>query len=109
MNQTDNEICIIIADDHPIVRKGLRESIEIDRRFKVLAEADDGEAAIRLIEDLQPDIAVLDVDMPKMDGFGVAREIRRKNLATRFVFLTIHSEEDLFHAALRTSPSRKPL
>ncbi len=100
MNSTENEIRIIIADDHPIVRKGLRESIETDSRFKILAEADDGEAAIRLIEELKPDIAILDVDMPKMDGFQVAREINRKGLATKFVFLTIHSEEDLFHAAM---------
>ena len=95
-----NEIHIIIADDHPIVRKGLRQIIEADLRLKVLAEADDGEAAVKLIEELKPEIAVIDVDMPKLDGFGVARELQKRRLSTKIVFLTIHSEEDLFHAAM---------
>ena len=95
-----NEIHIIIADDHPIVRKGLRQIIEADLRLKVLAEANDGEAAVKLIEELKPEIAVIDVDMPKLDGFGVARELQKRRLSTKIVFLTIHSEEDLFHAAM---------
>ena len=95
-----NEIHIIIADDHPVVRKGLRQIIEADLRLKVLAEADDGEAAVKLIEELKPEIAVIDVDMPKLDGFGVARELQKRRLSTKIVFLTIHSEEDLFHAAM---------
>ena len=95
-----NEISIIIADDHPIVRKGLRQMIEADARLKVLAEADDGEAAIALIEELKPEVVVLDVDMPKLDGFGVARELQKRRLSTKIVFLTIHSEADLFHAAM---------
>lgn len=95
-----SEIHIVIADDHPIVRRGLRQTIEGDLQLKVLAEADDGEEAIRLIEELGPEIAVLDVDMPKLDGFEVAREVRTRGLATRIVFLTIHSEEDLFQAAM---------
>jgi len=95
-----NEISIVIADDHPIVRRGLRQTIESDARLKVLAEAGDGEAALALIEELKPDIAVLDVDMPKLDGFGVARELQKRRLPVKIIFLTIHSEEDLFHAAM---------
>ncbi|HXG66147.1 MAG TPA: response regulator transcription factor [Blastocatellia bacterium] len=95
-----NDIRIVVADDHPIVRKGLRQVIEGDPKLKVVAEADDGEAALALIEQWQPDIALLDVDMPKLDGFGVARAIQKKRWAVAVVFLTIHSEEDLFHAAM---------
>lgn len=95
-----NEISIVIADDHPIVRKGLRQIIEADVRLKVLAEADDGEAAVALIEELKPEIAVLDVDMPRLDGFGVARELQKRRIQVKIVFLTIHSEEDLFQAAM---------
>ncbi len=95
-----SEITIIIADDHPIVRKGLCQVIEADARLKVLGEADNGETAVTLIEELKPEIAVLDVDMPKLDGFGVARELQKRRLTTKIVFLTIHSEEDLFHAAM---------
>jgi DNA-binding NarL/FixJ family response regulator len=94
------EISIIIADDHPIVRKGLREIIEADSRLKVLAEADDGEEAVALVEKLKPEIVVLDVDMPRLDGFGAARELQKRKIPVKIVFLTIHRKEDIFHAAM---------
>ena len=96
----ENEIRVVIADDHPVVRRGLRQTIEGDPILKVLAEAGDGQAALAQIRELKPAIAVLDVDMPQLDGLGVAREIRKKRLPVEIVFLTIHDEEDLFHAAM---------
>ena len=90
---------IIIADDHPIFRKGLRQVIE-DAGMRVLAEADDGEAALELIRQLSPDVAVIDVDMPKLDGFQLARRMREEKLAVEIVFLTMHKDEDIFNAAL---------
>lgn len=96
----NREISIIIADDHPIVRKGLREIIEADAHLKVLAEADDGAEAVALIEKLQPEIAVLDIDMPNLDGFGAARELQKLKIPVKIVFLTIHRKEDMFHAAM---------
>ena len=95
-----NEIRVMIADDHPVVRQGLRQTIESDSTLKVVAEAGDGQAALAQIRELKPAIAVLDVDMPQLDGLGVAREIRKKRLPVEIVFLTIHDEEDLFHAAM---------
>ena len=95
-----NEIRVVIADDHPVVRGGLRQAIEADPRLKVVAEAGDGEAALAQIQELKPAIAVVDVDMPGLDGLGVAREIRKQRLPVEIVFLTIHGEEDLFHAAM---------
>lgn len=94
------EISIIIADDHPIVRKGLREIIEADSRLKVLAEGDDGEEAVALVEKLKPEIVVLDIDMPRLDGFGAARELLKRRNPVKIVFLTIHRKEDIFHAAM---------
>jgi len=95
-----NDIRIVIADDHPIVRRGLVQVIQDDPLLKIIAEADDGETALARIEEMIPQIAVLDVDMPKLDGFGVAREIQKRRLPVEVVFLTIHGEEDLFHAAM---------
>lgn len=95
-----DDIRIVIADDHPVVRRGLRQVIEGDPQLTVVAEADDGAAAVALIRELKPAVAVLDVDMPKLDGFGAAREIAKLRLPVEIVFLTIHSEEDLFHAAM---------
>ena len=96
----DEEIRILIADDHPIVRKGLRLSIEEDAGLKVVAEASDGEVALAFIKNLHPHIVVLDIDMPKLDGFGVAREIARQKLEVKIIFLTFHANEDLFRSAM---------
>lgn len=93
------EIQILIADDHPIVRQGLRQTIEA-AEFRVIAEASDGLQALALIEELRPEIAVLDVDMPELDGFGVARAIRQRGLAVKLVFLTVHREETYLQQAL---------
>jgi DNA-binding NarL/FixJ family response regulator len=95
-----DEIRILLADDHPIVRKGLRAAIEEDEGLEVIAEAGDGETALALIKKLLPQIAVLDIDMPKLDGFAVAREIQKLTLETSVIFLTLHTEEDMFRAAL---------
>lgn len=94
------KIRILIADDHPIFRKGLRDVIETEQGVEVVAEAGDGEAALRQIEALAPDVAVLDVHMPKMSGFAVAREIRERKLPVKIVFLTMYQDEDTFNEAL---------
>ena len=65
----DNEVRIVIADDHPVLRRGLRQVIEGDPKLKVVAEAEDGEAALAQIQELKPSIAVFDLDMPKLDGW----------------------------------------
>ena len=93
-------IKILIADDHPIFRRGLRAVIESVRRLEVVAETDNGADALRHIEALEPAVAVLDVNMPQADGLAVAREIQRKNLPTAPVFLTMHADEAIFNAAL---------
>jgi DNA-binding NarL/FixJ family response regulator len=96
----EREARIVIADDHPIVRRGLRQVIEAESSFQVVAEANDGHEALAAIETLKPQIAVLDADMPRLDGLGVAREIRQRKFTVDIVFLTIHAHEDLFHAAM---------
>ena len=95
-----NPIRIVIADDHPIVRTGLRRVIEGEPDFEVVAEAGDGEIGLELIRQLQPHVAILDLDMPKLNGFEVAGEIRRSNLSVEVIFLTIHREVDLLHKAM---------
>ncbi|MEK7724152.1 MAG: response regulator transcription factor [Acidobacteriota bacterium] len=93
-------VTIIIADDHPIVRKGLRETIEEESKFVVLAEVGNGQEAIGAIEELSPTVTILDVDMPIMNGFDVAREIKSKKLKTEIIFMTMHRDEDLFNEAI---------
>lgn len=93
-------ITVIIADDHPIVRKGLRETIEEESKFVVLAEVGNGQEAIEAIEKISPTVTILDVDMPVMNGFDVARAISEKKLSTEIIFMTMHRDEDLFNEAI---------
>ena len=94
------QIKIVLADDHPIVRQGLRQMIETDPELLVVAEAGDGATALALVEQHQPDVAVLDIDMPKMGGFAVVRELRDRKIDVKIVFLTMHGEREVFQAAL---------
>lgn len=96
----DNKITIVLVDDHPIVRKGLRMAIEEIEGCQVVAEAADGEAALLQIRKHRPQIVVLDIDMPKMDGMAVAREMREHSLPTKIIFLTLHSDQDFFRSAV---------
>ena len=95
-----NQITIIIADDHPIVRQGLRQTIETEQSFSIIAEANNGREALEAINKFQPNIAILDVDMPEMDGFAVARKLKENNLPTEVIFLTIHNDEVMFNEAI---------
>lgn len=95
-----DHIEILIADDHPIVRQGLRQMIDAARDLTVIGEAGDGEAALQLIETLRPQVVVLDIDMPRVGGFDVVRELRRKKTEVQIIFLTMHSEEELFRTAM---------
>lgn len=96
----DQETRIVIADDHPLMRQGLRQVIELEPNLKVVGEAANGSEAFAMIEELKPNVAILDVDMPHQDGFHVARELAAAKNPVAVIFLTIHSEEQMFHAAL---------
>ena len=95
-----NTITIVIADDHPIVRRGLRSVIEEDPALRIVGEAGDGNEAVRAVAAHQPDVVVLDLDMPGRDGFGVVREMRARSLPGAVIVLTMHGEADLLNEAL---------
>ncbi len=96
----ETQIKIVMADDHPIVRQGLRKIIETDKNLLILAEAGNGQTALDLIEEHRPQVAVLDIDMPVMDGFAVVRELQKRRIETEVVFLTMLDEEETFQAAM---------
>ena len=94
------KIKVLIVDDHPLFRQGLRQVVEADSRFELVAEAGDGETALRSIQDTSPDVAVLDVDLPRLSGLEVARALQGKGLPTRVIILTMYKDEEIFNRAL---------
>jgi two-component system response regulator DegU len=90
---------ILIADDHPIFRSGLRAVIESDPSFVVVAEASDGEEALDLIGTALPDIAIIDYNMPKLNGFAVLDHLSKVQSGVIPVMLTMHNDEAMFAKA----------
>jgi DNA-binding NarL/FixJ family response regulator len=98
-------IRVLIADDHGIVRSGLRMLIDRQPDMEVVAEADDGVAALESSQAHQPDVAVLDVSMPRMTGLQAAREIRSHVPGTRVLLLSMHDDERYFLEGLASGAS----
>ena len=87
-------IRVMVVDDHPIMRDGLRDALEASGRFEVVGLAGDGEEAVRTVEGLGPEVIVMDVMMPGMDGIDACREVMELLPDTRVLMLTASSEED---------------
>lgn len=87
-------IKILLADDHAILRDGLKIAIQTDKSFKILGEAGDGEEVIDMVKKLQPDIVILDINMPKLSGIEAARAIRKFDKKVRILILTMHEQEN---------------
>lgn len=94
-------IRILLADDHTVVRKGLRLLLETQPDFSVIADAADGREAVALAEKLSPDVVVMDVAMPTLNGIEAARQITGKQPQTAVVFLSMHSDEGYVLKALK--------
>ncbi len=94
-------IRILLADDHKIVRQGLRSLLVANQMFDVVGEASNGQEAVRLAETLAPEVAVLDIGMPLLNGIDAAKEIGRVSPRTRTILLTMHEEEGFVLKSLR--------
>lgn len=94
-------IRVILADDHAVVRKGIREFLETDEALIVIAEGADGDEALKLIRELQPDVAVLDIQMPRQSGIEVTRAARAARLPVGILLLTAFDDEPYIRAALQ--------
>ena len=91
---------VIIADDHPIFRSGLRQVLAAHDTVRIVDEVSDGESALRSIESSKPDVAVLDIDMPKKNGLEVVEALHEKNLDVPVIFLTMYNDREMFDKAM---------
>jgi len=98
-------IRVVIADDHPIVLEGLAQLFALEKDFEVVERCHDGEEALDAVERLNPDVLVLDVRMPKIDGLGVLRELAARKSPTRVVLLTAEITDDEVLDAVRLGVS----
>ena len=96
-----NPIRVILADDHPVVRAGVRKLLEGLPAIDVVAEADDGRAAIGLIEEHQPDVVFMDISMPGLNGLDAAKRISKDFPKVRVIILSVHKNEEYVGRALR--------
>ncbi len=90
----------MIVDDHPLLRRGVRDVIAENPRFRIVGEASDGEEAVRQVTALRPDIAIVDVDMPRLNGLELLRRLRQLASPIKAIILTMYKEEDVFNSAM---------
>ena len=100
MKMKPDTLRLFIADDHPVFRAGLKQVVETDPHIRVIGEAGNGLVVLEQLDALKPDIVVLDIDMPGLDGFGVLREMRKRQMTSESIVLTFHDDEELFGEAM---------
>jgi DNA-binding NarL/FixJ family response regulator len=93
-------IKVLLADDHEIVRKGLRSFLEVQRDCEIVGEAADGRQAVALAKELGPDIAILDISMPFLNGLEATRQILKIRPQTKVLILTVHESDSLIRKVL---------
>jgi len=92
---------IVIAEDHTILREGLRALLSSDPEFDVVAEAEDGRDAVQCVERLMPDLVLMDLSLPRMNGMDAIREIKKRCPGTKVLALTVHKTEEYILTTLR--------
>lgn len=105
MNSEKKSIRVVLAEDHTIVREGLRALLDVRDDIEVVAEVADGRAAVEAVAREKPDVAVLDLGMPELNGVDATRMIRKDHPETQVLILSMHSGEEYVRPAIRAGAS----
>ena len=97
----ENKLRIVLADDHTILREGLRALLSADPNFDIVGEAEDGREAVRCVEKLEPNLLLMDLSMPRMSGMDAISEIKRRYSETKIIALTVHKTEEYLLTTLQ--------
>jgi DNA-binding NarL/FixJ family response regulator len=98
----DRKITLIVADDHTIVRRALVSLLSLNERMQVLGEAEDGRAAVELASQLEPDVVLMDISMPGLNGLEATRQIRRLSPHIKILILTAHDNEEYVRGVVQS-------
>lgn len=96
-----DKIRVVIADDHAMVREGLKQILELEKDIAVVAQASNGEEAVKLAKECQPDVVLMDINMPGMNGLQAIEKIKAENLAVKIIVLTIHEDKEYLFKTLQ--------
>ena len=96
-----HSIRVLISDDHPLVREGLRRLLDLENDLEIVGEAGDGESTVALVEKLDPDVVLLDLRMPGMDGFGALQKMQQLSKRTKVIVLTASEDKNEFVRAMK--------
>ena len=94
------QVQVVIVDDHVMVREGIKQLLEMDGDIRIIGEASDGEEGIRVVEKTDPDVILLDVNMPKMNGLEMLQKMKETGIRRKVLILTIHNEVEYLLKAI---------
>jgi DNA-binding NarL/FixJ family response regulator len=105
MEKRQEEISIVLVDDHQLFREGVKRILEMEKDFRVVGEGADGEEAYRLAEQHKPDVLLMDINMPNVNGVSAAEHVISVSPKTRVIILSIHDDEGYVYRTLRSGAS----
>ena len=105
MSQPNNTIKVIVVDDHPFFRQGVRDVLNAEPDIEVIGESGDGHAALAMLKELQPDVVLLDVNLPNLNGLQITQILKRDRTDINVIILTAYDDEEQIYRAIRIGAS----
>jgi len=97
----NNKISVMIADDHSLMREGLKQILELEKEIAVITQAGDGEEVIQKAQEYRPDVILLDINMPKMNGIEALRRLKDMGIDSKIIMLTIHDDREYLYETIK--------